>query len=202
MSKKNEEIEMTVLGLRTCNSDMSSYGGFVWSRFGTVVCPDWNPSPVCGGGLHFLMWGEGDGRLLNWDENAVWMVVRASEYVELNGKVKAPSVEVVFCGSRNQATEYLRNNGGEGRAIVGGTATAGDGGTATAGYKGTATAGDGGTATAGDGGTATAGDGGTLIIKRWNGKRYKFFVGYVGEDGIEANVPSLLSANGDFGRVS
>lgn len=63
-----------------------------------------------------------------------------------------------------------------------------------------ATAGDKGTATAGNYGTATAGKG-TLIVRRWNGKRYKFSVAYVGEDGIEPNVPYRLNAEGNFVKV-
>jgi hypothetical protein len=153
----------TVLVLRTCDKDLRSYGGFQWPAEGEVVAPDWNSEPVCGGGLHGLLWGEGDGALLNWDEDARWLVVEvlATEYVSIDGKVKFPRGTVVFCGDRLEATTYLSEHGGAGRAIVGGTATAGDGGTATAGYGGTATAGYGGTATAGDGGTATAGYGGT-----------------------------------------
>ncbi len=273
-----------MLGLRTCDANMTSYGGFKWPESGPVTCPDWNPEPVCGGGLHFLLWGEGDGELLDWSKDAVWMVIKAkaNEVVIIDDKkAKAPSVEVVFCGKRDEATAYLANHGAQGRAISGGTATAGDRGTATAGdrgtatagyggtatagdrgtatagyggtatagdygtatagdygtatagdygtatagYRGTATAGDGGTATAGDGGTATAGYGGTatagyggtatagyggtatagyggtMIIKRWNGKRYKFSVAYVGEDGILPNVPYRLDGNGEFVQV-
>ncbi|WP_179195237.1 DUF7666 domain-containing protein [Pseudomonas aeruginosa] len=85
-----------------------------------------------------------------------------------------------------------------------GTATAGDEGTATAGYKGTATAGDEGTATAGYKGTATAGYKGTatagekgeIRIRYWDEKteRYRTVIGYIGEDGLEPNVPYKLSA--------
>ena len=106
--------------------------------------------------------------------------------------------------------------GYEGTATAGkwGTATAGNWGTATAGYEGTATAGyegmatagkwgtatagDGGTATAGYGGTATAGDKGTLIIRRWDGKRYRTVVGYIGENGLEPNTPYKLNDAGEF----
>ena len=69
---------------------------------------------------------------------------------------------------------------------------AGYAGTATAGYAGTATAGVYGTATAGDYGTATAGCGGEIRIRWYDGKRHRLAVGYVGEDGIEANVPYVV----------
>jgi hypothetical protein len=161
--KKNKKKEQPVLGLRTCNADMTSYGGFVWPTSGQVTCPDWNPEPVCGGGLHFLPWGEGNGELLDWSKDAVWLVVRAEKDIVIidDEKAKAQTVEVVYCGDRNGATSFIAQNGGLGRVIVGGTATAGNRGTATAGNRGTATAGDAGTATAGDRGTATAGDAGT-----------------------------------------
>ncbi|WP_179195412.1 DUF7666 domain-containing protein [Pseudomonas aeruginosa] len=88
--------------------------------------------------------------------------------------------------------------GDEGTATAGdeGTATAGDKGTATAGYKGTATAGYKGTATAGYKGTATAGEKGEIRIRYWDEKteRYRTVIGYIGEDGLEPNVPYKLSA--------
>ncbi|WP_213148800.1 hypothetical protein [Pseudomonas aeruginosa] len=77
-----------------------------------------------------------------------------------------------------------------------GTATAGNWGTATAGNWGTATAGDEGTATAGYKGTATAGEKGEIRIRYWDEKteRYRTVIGYIGEDGLEPNVPYKLSA--------
>ncbi|EPC7369888.1 hypothetical protein ACR6D4_000886 [Pseudomonas aeruginosa] len=100
-----------------------------------------------------------------------------------------------------------------------GTATAGDWGTATAGYKGTATAGDWGTATAGNEGTATAGYKGTatagykgtatagekgeIRIRYWDEKadRYRTVIGYIGEDGLEPDVPYKLNADRKFVRA-
>ncbi|HEY3500671.1 MAG TPA: hypothetical protein VGK73_38525, partial [Polyangiaceae bacterium] len=73
-------------------------------------------------------------------------------------------------------------------------------GTATAGDSGTATAGDSGTATAGYGGTATAGEDGIIEIAWWDGKRFRRTTGYVGEGGIEANVPYVLDAQGKLVR--
>lgn len=55
--------------------------------------------------------------------------------------------------------------------------------------------------TAGDEGTATAGHGGMLAIRRWDGRRYRLVVGYVGENGIEAGVPYRLDADGRFVRA-
>ncbi|WP_220125153.1 hypothetical protein [Pseudomonas aeruginosa] len=88
--------------------------------------------------------------------------------------------------------------GYKGTATAGdwGTATAGNWGTATAGNEGTATAGDWGTATAGNEGTATAGKKGEIRIRYWDEKteRYRTVIGYIGEDGLEPNVPYKLNA--------
>ena len=53
----------TVLVLRTCAADMTSYGGFKWPKSGPVKCDDWKPRAECGNGLHGLLWGVGDGSL-------------------------------------------------------------------------------------------------------------------------------------------
>ena len=197
--------------LRTCNADMSSRNGFVWPREGVAECPDWKPTKECGNGLHGALWGEGDGSLLDWSNNAVWIVAGVDEWIDLDGKVKFPRADVVFAGSRQDAIDKIVSLGATG-AIIGGTATAGDGGTATAGYRGTATAGEGGTATAGNYGTATAGEGGmatagyygtatagnygtatageggTICISHWDGERSRIVIGYVGEDGIKPDT--------------
>src|SRR3972149_1448441 len=97
---------MTYL-LRTCSSDMTSYGGFAWPRSGPVGCPDWDPTPECGHGLHGLLDGEGDGSLLHWAPDAVWLVVEVTEYVDLAGKAKAPRGTVVHCGDQLSSTAWL-----------------------------------------------------------------------------------------------
>ena len=175
--------------LRTCAADMSSYGGFIWPTEGYVAAPDWRDTRECGFGLHGFLMGEGDGSLASWDPDAKWIVAGINEWVELDGKVKAPEAWVVHCGDRLSAVEYIKALGATG-AIVGGTATAGDRGTATAGDRGTATAGIGGTATAGVGGTATAGYGGTVLIRFYDAaaSRCRVITGYVGEDGIKPNT--------------
>src|SRR5579871_4033557 len=160
--KAKKVITERVLILRTCDSKMRSYGGFVWPKSGRVEAPDWKATTECGNGLHGFLNGEGDGSLASFDPDAIWIAawVEKSLIIDLDGKVKFPWAEVAIAGTREEAIQFLRDNGCSG-AIVGGTATAGYEGTATAGYRGTATAGDRGTATAGDEGTATAGDRGT-----------------------------------------
>ena len=185
--------------LRTCNADMSSRNGFVWPREGVVECPDWKPTEECGNGLHGALWGEGDGSLLDWSSNAVWVVAGIEEWIDLGGKVKFQRAEVVFAGSRYEAVAEIIKRGATGAVIggtaiagYGGTATAGDRGTATAGDRGTATAGYGGTAIAGYGGTATAGDYGTLCLSYWDDKRRRIVIAYVGEDGVKPNTAYRL----------
>lgn len=181
-----------VLVLRTCDAERRSHNGFQWPERGPVEAPDWEPTQECGHGLHGWLWGEGDAGLGNWSPGATWLVVRVdpSTIIDLDGKVKFPRGDVVCCGTQLDATTYLLENGGRGYAIIGGTATAGD--------EGTATAGDEGTATAGDEGTATAGDRGTVIIKQWDGARWRFAVGYIGEGGLLPNTPYQLDDTGAF----
>jgi hypothetical protein len=141
---------------------MTSYDGFQWPTKGPVVAPDWNPAPVCGGGLHGLLRGCGEAYLLNWSEDAKWVVFSAyeDEVVDLYGKVKVPRGEVVLCGTKEEALEFLEREYPE-APIVGSTVVTRDHGTANAGDRGTANAGTYGTANAGDYGTANAGDRGT-----------------------------------------
>jgi hypothetical protein len=205
---------MTELILRTCNAYMTSHGGFKWPRSGNVAAPDWNPAPECGNGLHGFLRGEGDGDLADWSSDAVWLVAEVETYVDLKGKVKFPAANVIFAGSRLEATAIVKarypdaavigaNVAVEDRrvAVVGfrGTATAGRYGTATAGYRGTATAGNRGTATAGNRGTATAGEGGMLQIYYYDrNDRRRLAVAYVGEKKIKPNVRYRLDSNGKF----
>jgi hypothetical protein len=168
MKKTTKKTEKTVLVLRTCSADMTSYGGFKWPKRGPVSAPDWIDNYECGNGLHGWLWGEGDGTLGQADvPDAKWLVVRvlASEIRhgdgDLFGICKYPRGYVLHCGDRKSATEYIMRHGASGKAVIGSTVTAGDYGTAAVGHCGTATAGNSGTATAGNGGTATAGVGGT-----------------------------------------
>jgi hypothetical protein len=191
-----------VLVLRTCNEDMTAHGGFKWPKKGPVAAPDWNPSPVCGGGLHGLLWGMGDSGLLNWGEKAKWMAVEvdASKIVDLQGKVKFPKGRVVLVGSQVDVCNYIAERAPVGSKCIGSCVKSGDRGTATAGYMGTATAGDMGTATAGDRGTATAGDAGFIAITWFDSSKSKYrrAIAAVGENGIEPKVKYKLDEKGNF----
>ncbi|HEK1743775.1 TPA: hypothetical protein SMR50_003588, partial [Pseudomonas aeruginosa] len=52
-------------------------------------------------------------------------------------------------------------------------------------------------------GTATAGEKGEIRIRYWDEKagRYRTVIGYIGEDGLEPNVPYKLNADRKFVRA-
>jgi len=62
--------------LKTVHADGAAWGGFQWplDEGAEVIAPDWDPTPVCGGGLHGLLNGAGNGSLINWSTDAVWIV--------------------------------------------------------------------------------------------------------------------------------
>lgn len=181
------------LVLRTVAADWTSRDGFKWRRRGETVAPDWDPDPGrdCGGGLHGLLWGCGDATLLSGASDAVWMVVavRPDDVAnpDASDKVRFRAGRVVRHGTRDDVIAFLVSHGTN-LPIVYAHTTAGHHGAATAGYGGTATAGYEGTATAGYGGVATAGYGGVLRIAWWD-SRTRWAIGYIGENGIKANVP-------------
>ncbi len=184
--------EPTVLVLRTCNATMTSYGGFVWPRYGPVEAPDWDPTPHCGNGLHGLLFGVGDSNMLDWAEDAVWMVVqvRVADIVDLGNAVKFRRGNVIYAGDQAIATRIIYDyhpgpvHGvcivvGDGKkAMTGdhGRATAGAGGIATGGQCSIAIVGNGGKASVGFDGTARAGDGGHAVA----GERGRAYAGHGG----------------------
>ena len=181
---------MTRWLLKTVHADGAAWGGFRWTldEGAEVIAPDWDPTPVCGGGLHGLLNGAGNGSLINWSTDAVWIVAEIPDgetVVDLDGKVKVRRCIVRHVGDKTSAPEFLAAHGHT-EGVVGGTATAGDGGTATAGCRGTATA--------GERGTATAGDGGTIFLAWWDSelRRRRWVVGEVGIDGIVADTPYMV----------
>src|SRR6202142_2924205 len=164
-SKNTKRNEKRVFVLRTCGANMTSKNGFKWPEKGAVECHDWLPEPKCGNGLHGFLWGEGDGELAKWSADAKWLVVSVWEkdIVHIDRKVKFPRGNVVFCGGRKSATDYIAARLPPGRtpAIIGHFAVSGNYGTSTSGDRGTSTSGEGGTSTSGDYGTSTSGYGGT-----------------------------------------
>ena len=178
-----------VYALKTIKADMTSYNGFKWKQRGRVVAPDWKDTLECGNGLHAFLFGEGDGSLANWSEDAKWLILqidtRKTKILDLKGKIKFRECLVVYCGNRETATQKIKELGG--RAIIGGTSISGYGGTSTS----------------GDGGTSISGDGGTILIKWWDStnNRYRIEIGYVGENGIEPNKKYRLNEQHKFEEV-
>ena len=157
-----EPTAKKVLVLRSNNADLTSSHGFTWPASGPVEAPDWSPEPKCGGGLHGLLWGIGDYSLTaTHDATAKWLVVEVAEadVVQLDGKVKFPRGNVVYCGRLAGAMNRIMFD----ERFPRGTPTAGNWAPAsTAGYRAPAsTAGYGAPAsTAGNWAPAsTAGDG-------------------------------------------
>ena len=191
--------------LRTCNADMTSYNGFRWPESGKVTAPDWNHEAQCGNGLHGLLMGEGDGWLLNWDKYAKWLVVKVEidTIISLGDKVKMPQCEVVYCGDRKGATDFIIEKGADASKVVGAFLQGGYSATVTGGYHATVTGGDSATVTGGNHATVTGGDCAILQIKCWDKKhsRYRIATAYVGEDGIKSNT-RYRCKNGEFVEVT
>ena len=158
--------------LRVVRGDMTSRGGFRWPMpdedlghgTGVAVAPDWDPTPVCGGGLHGWLRGEGDPTIASCVEvdnpGAWWLVVEVEweEVVNIDGmKVKFPRGRVAFVGTRIEAVQHLVSIGGAGDRCNWRVMEGLDRSTQTAGHRSTQTAGDSSTQTAGDSSTQTAG---------------------------------------------
>ena len=144
--------DQTVLVLRACHGERESRDGFKYPASGPVAAPDWADDGACGHGLHGWLWGQGDLATCDyWQAATSWLVIEvaAADVRELNGKVKFPRGNVIFCGDRHEAANLIAARVPLDTAVMFRQAQAGDGGTATVGDGGTATAGDGGTATAG-----------------------------------------------------
>jgi len=118
--------------LRTCAADGTSHGGFRWPKEGPVSCPDWDPKPECGHGLHGLLWGGGNLSLLSNADDAIWQIVEIEEWVEIDRKVKVPRGAVVYSGDMAGATvgiamkwlDHLKKTNAftvEGGAAIGGS---------------------------------------------------------------------------------
>ena len=186
-----------VLVLRICNSDLTSRNGFQWKPSGVVKAPDWDPKPECGNGLHGALWGQGDGSLFNWDIDAKWLVVEvdSSTIVDLNGKVKFPEGEVVFCGDRKEATDFIAARAPLGTVIIGYNAVAGDNGSAVSGYRGTSSSGTCGTSSSGTCGISSSGAGGTSSSGTCG-------TSSSGHYGTSSSGAGGTSSSGDYGTSS
>ena len=176
MSETEGTAQETVLVTRFCRrkeggrlrSDFNL--SFEWPRKGPVSCPDWDPTPRCGNGLHGWLWGKGATGAWSYHSDDVMLVVEVlvKDIVSIEGgsKVKFPKGVVVHCGTRKTVTKYMAERGHVG--IVYGHMVVGDNETAEVGDHGTAKAGKGGTAIAGKFSKAIAGIGGTAIAGKFS----------------------------------
>ncbi len=140
------------LCLKTVDKNFKSYGGFQWpSEVGAIVeCSDWNPAPICGGGLHGLFLGQGDQSLLSFFRDDIGIVFEAlGDIIALDGKIKCPRARVLFIGPLLECCLYIARQTGCCNLPLLTCSQTGYSGTATqTGYGGTATqTGDSGTAT-------------------------------------------------------
>ena len=212
-----------VLVLHVCDPDGLSYGGFQWPESGPVECPPpdpnnpgahWDPKPTCGNGLHGWLWGEGNGLVTIPSPKARWLVVEVleSDIVDLGGKVKFPKGYVIFCGRMEDAANYIANNGGLGRVIIGqqvskltgahNIAVVGDYGSAIVGNHGTALAGSDGLAIAGQCGRAISGFGGTAIAGTYGNAQASVSGTASAGYGGQAYVGNMGKASaGEYGRI-
>jgi hypothetical protein len=200
--------------------------GLLWGE-GSGSLLDWNPSAkwlVCEVDPNEIIELDGKVKFPKCTVVHCGNQISATNYIaEHGGASKAIVGYTATAGYYGTATAGYYGTataGYKGTATAGnnGTATAGNNGTATAGYYGTATAGDyhgtatagnygtttagyNGTATAGDGGTATAGEKGIISIA-WYDKnnRKRLLTGYIGEDGLEPNVPYRIKRDGKTAR--
>ena len=196
----------TVLVLRTTDKNGKSFGGFQREiRVGAIIeCPDWNPKPVCGGGLHGLLWARGNWSLISNDCEALWWVesVRAEDIVLIdNDKCKYPRSVVEYVGDMASAMTYtmchplIISSGDSSRSASSGdsssSASSGDSSrSASSGdYSRSASSGtDTISAAIGSNCLVMAGKNGCIISTFWDGTRNRAVVGYCGEDGIRENT--------------
>lgn len=82
-----------------------------------VTASDWNPAPICGGGLHGLLWGEGETGFIwpgspPYDRGCVYHIleVKSEDIVNLGGKIKFPSctVQAIFFDYKDAYT-YIKD---------------------------------------------------------------------------------------------
>jgi len=189
MTTKDNAMNDTVLVLKRVSDRMEAYGDFLYPTEGEVTAPDWDPTPTCGGGLHGYLWGEGFCReepevpLHNW----LVLEVAASDIVDLGGKVKFPSGNVVYCGDLDGAARYLQEKRPEetrGRAVIGSRSDKGIDQVACAGFRGTATAGRRGVAvTRGHGLSVTGAEGISLAGSHGNAQAGDRGLSYASHNG-------------------
>ena len=117
-------------------------------RDGNRLGTNWDPKPECGNGLHGLLHGCGNAGYLSNEPNAKWLVVAVPKgtCVDIDQKVKFPSGEVVYAGTKEEAIRRIAE-AYPGEPVVFAQRMTGKYGVSISGYCGTSTSGDGGTST-------------------------------------------------------
>lgn len=162
-----------VLLLKCVNADGLAYGGFKWPLEvgASVEAPDWDPRPVCGGGLHGWAWGIGIGGGKDPDWAGVWIVYGSDKedvvhITDSGGKEKSRRGIVRFVsqpGDWQAATNFIL------AGQIAWVQQASSGAASATGYRGAASAtGYSGAAIAGYCGRARAGKFGCVAIAWWN----------------------------------
>jgi len=108
-------------------------------------------------------------------------------------------------GTSTSGDRGTSTSGYEGTSTSGyeGTSTSGGWGTSTSGDRGTSTSGDRGASNSGNWGTCQSGEKGTISIKWYDSAagRYRTVIGYIGGNGLKANVWYRLDASHQFEEV-
>ncbi len=192
--------EKPVLVLRVCESTGYSSNNFYWPLIGPVSCPDWEDHTFCGNGLHGWLHGAGSSFCANKklleNVNSLWLVVEVPSYIDLGGKIKFPSGTVVYCGSQEGATKYLRDNDELADCtskpiIIGNILTVGDYEIGIGGDHSKVTSGMYGTSITGDHSISTSGDKGT--------SRSEMGISISGDNGVSYSGQYGRSISGDNG---
>jgi len=180
-----------VLFVRCLDHDGSSHGGFRWlpdeaferllaghaEKAGLLVeAADWDPAPVCGGGLHGWPWGIGVGIGRNPSPYGLVFSAPADSVVEIEwGKCKVPKARVVYVGPLGSCMAYTSagrcawieaNSSGSASATGwsgSASATGGRGSASATGGSGSASA------TGGRGSASATGGSGSASATGWSG---------------------------------
>jgi len=100
---------------------VAAHGDFKWPESGPVECQDWNPEPVCGGGLHGWPWGMGIGEGRAYDLIEDKWIVYAADPADVVGEIdkgekcKSRKAEVIYFGAFSAAWAMI--NSGRHRLI-------------------------------------------------------------------------------------
>ena len=210
MSAAIETTKGKALIIRTVNADMTSHGGFLWPKSGPVECPDWMPTAKCGNGLHGLIWGVGNWALLSNAPDAIWIVAEIDEWIDIDGKVKFPRCDVIYCGDMTEALVRVLCNSSSpvSDRASGYSSTAASSGNyskaaSSGNYSKAASSGDNTIAmAAGLNCIVKSGENGCFSTVWFDGTRNRIAVGYVGENGIKPNTPYRLNSSGEFVDVT